>query len=250
MEIKGVFFDIYGTLLTYGDMSAAWADWLSAFYECLKGYGLKMSKESFSLHCYEFFGKPEPSSQNDSMTIFERRIQALCEDLGLELRRQEIQMTATTAANAWQRHISLDPEAIPVLKALKKTKKVLAIISNFDHPPHIYSLLSELGLRKFFSVIVISGEVGFKKPNPQIFSLTLKQTGLRENEVIYVGDTLEDAKGAHTAGICPILIQRNRPNENRINLDFRSNQQVPDSESESPSIIGSTRTISKLSELM
>jgi FMN phosphatase YigB (HAD superfamily) len=27
-EIRGVFFDLYGTLLRYGDMKSAWADWL------------------------------------------------------------------------------------------------------------------------------------------------------------------------------------------------------------------------------
>jgi len=27
-EIRGVFFDVYGTLLRYGDMKLAWADWL------------------------------------------------------------------------------------------------------------------------------------------------------------------------------------------------------------------------------
>jgi hypothetical protein len=29
MAYQGVFFDLYGTLLIYGDMTAAWADWLS-----------------------------------------------------------------------------------------------------------------------------------------------------------------------------------------------------------------------------
>ena len=27
-EIRSVFFDVYGTLLRYGDMKLAWADWL------------------------------------------------------------------------------------------------------------------------------------------------------------------------------------------------------------------------------
>ena len=27
-EIRGVFFDVYGTLLRYGEMKLAWADWL------------------------------------------------------------------------------------------------------------------------------------------------------------------------------------------------------------------------------
>ena len=250
MKIKGVFFDLYGTLLIYGNMSAAWSDWLSALYDCLRKHGLSMSKESFAQHCDSFFGRPEPASQNDGLTVAERRTQALCVDLGLALRSREIlQETATTVPNAWQRHISLDPDTLPVLQTLKP-KKTLALISNFDHPPYIYSLLSELGLAGFFDTVIISGEVGVKKPDPRIFALALEQTKLRPNEVVYVGDTLDDVQGARAAGLCPILIQRNIPNENSVILDFKSNQQSSESESERLTIIDGTKTIYKLSELL
>ena len=29
MTFKGVFFDLYGTILVYGDVQAAWVDWLA-----------------------------------------------------------------------------------------------------------------------------------------------------------------------------------------------------------------------------
>jgi len=249
MKIKGVFFDLYGTLLIYDNISVAWKDWLSAFYEYLTESGLSMSKESFALSCDGFFGKPEPPSQDDGLTVLERRIRALCVDLRLDLRSSEIQDTATAVVKAWQRHISLDQDSLPILQVLKP-KKILALISNFDHPPHIYSLLTELGLAKFFDTVVISGDIGIKKPDPHIFSLVLQQTGLRPNEVVYVGDTLEDVQGARDAGLFPIFIKRNSPNKNRVILDFRSNQQSSESESEILHIIDGIKTISKLSELI
>lgn len=248
MRNKGVFFDLFGTLLTYGNMSAAWSDWLSAFYKSLRKYGLSISKESLALRCDGFFTRSEPPSQDDGLTILERRIQALCIDLGLKLTSKEIQKTALAVLKAWQRHISLDPDALRVLQALKP-EKTLALISNFDHPPHIYSLLSELGLDKFFNTLVISGDVGHKKPDPYIFSLALERTKLKGAEVVYVGDAFEDAHGAHAAGIVPILIQRDRQDENRTILDFKSNQQISENEPEVPTING-VKTISRLSELI
>lgn len=249
MEIRGVFFDLYGTLLIIDDMSTARSDWLSAFYECLKEYGLSIPNELFSLQCDDFFERPEPPSQDDGLTVFERRIQAFCIDLGLDLSSREIQEIGVACVKTWQRHISLDPDVLHVLQTLRP-KKTLALISNYDHPPFIHSLLSKLGLARFFDSVVISGDVGVKKPDPYIFSLALRQTELRPNEVVYVGDTSDDVEGSRAAGLFPILIQRNRPDENQVGLDFRLNQQSSQSKSKIPAIIDDTKTISKLLELI
>ena len=39
MAINGIFFDLYGTLLVYGNMDVAWSDWLNALHEQLSGDG-------------------------------------------------------------------------------------------------------------------------------------------------------------------------------------------------------------------
>ena len=112
MKFKGVFFDLYGTLLIYNDNPKAWADWISTFYNILKSHGLKLSIKSFAMKCDGFFGKKEPSPQNDSLTIYERRIQRLCRELSLNLNNKELRFTANSCLNAWHEYISLDPETI------------------------------------------------------------------------------------------------------------------------------------------
>ena len=74
-------------------------------------------------------------------------------------------------------------------------------------------------LRDFFDSIVISGEVGVKKPNPQIFSFALEQTKLQPSEVCYVGDTIEDVEAAYNAKISPILIERQNTAKNELSYD-------------------------------
>ena len=178
-----------------------------------------MAKETFARRCDGFFERPEPPVRADGLTVFERRIRILWVELGLDLGNEEIQKTATACVRAWQRYITLDPEAMPVLQALKP-KKRLALISNFDHPPHVHTLLSELGLTPFFEAVVVSGDTGVKKPDPQIFTPALQQTGLRAGEVVYVGDTLEDVQGAQAAGLQPIRIRRDSPSKNQVITDF------------------------------
>ena len=241
MTINGIFFDLYGTLLVYGNMDAAWSDWLNEFHKQLRLHGLTCSIESFAKSCDQFFGKSEPTPRQHNMTVFEQRIQNLCADLHLNLIAEDITEIANKIAGAWQKHIRLDAEALHVLQTLHHSKK-LALISNFDHPPHVHAVLSKLGLTHFFDSVVISAEVGIKKPDPRIFDSALAQTGMKPKEVVYVGDTEDDTEAARAAGIVPILIQR----ENEGNaFDFSVNKDS----SEAKEFTLDMRTITKLSEL-
>ena len=242
MTINGIFFDLYGTLLVYGNMDVAWSDWLTALHEQLKLRGFTLSIESLAKTCDQFFGKSEPTPRQHHLTVFEQRIQNLCSDLKLNLASEDIKMIANRVANAWQKHISLDPETHHVLHTLHRSKK-LALVSNFDHPPHVHSVLGELGLTPYFDSVVISAEVGVKKPDPRIFDAALEQTGIKPEEVIYVGDTDDDTKAARAAGMVPILIQRD--NEGNA-FDFSVNTHNLQQEKSTLDV----RTITKLSELL
>jgi len=248
MEFKGIFFDLYGTLVIYNDNSKAWADWISAFYNCLQNYGLRLSKESFETKCNGFFGRDEPPGLNDGLTIYERRIQRLCEELNLDINNKELNFTANSCLNAWVKYTSLDPSAIPVLKEFKKNKKI-ALVSNFDYPPHIYSVLSKMSIYEYFDSIVISGEVGVKKPDPTIFSFALKQTGLRNDEVVYIGDAPEDIQGARAAGIYPILIQRKKFDSDSQITDYWAKQELINDHQDNL-IFDKVKKISNLKELL
>ena len=133
-------------------------------------------------------------------------------------------------------------------KKFKKNKKI-ALISNFDYPPHIYSVLSEMNIYEYFDSIVISGEVGVKKPNPAIFSFALEQTDLRNDEVVYIGDAPEDIQGARAAGIYPILIQRKHFDSASQITDYWANQESIINHKDN-SIFSNVKRITHLKELL
>ena len=221
MSLQGIFFDLYGTLLVYGNMKQAWSDWLSTFYDLLKKQGLNISREAFSKECNGFFSTDEPVAGGDHLTVLECRIKSLCQRLNLQPGHKELRHIADTIAEAWQNHITIDPETIPVLSSLKRNKTI-GLVSNFDHPPHVRNILADYKLEAFFDTIIISGDVRVKKPSPAIFSFALEQTGLSKNEVIYVGDTNEDVDGAMAAGIRPIFLARPVQGTDNTALDYRS----------------------------
>jgi putative hydrolase of the HAD superfamily len=221
MSIQGIFFDLYGTLLVYGNMKRAWSDWLLTFYHLLEKQGVNITEKSFSEECDGFFSTPAPAGNKDHLTVLERRIQRLCLKLNHQLPKEELRHIADTIAEAWQTQISIDPEAIPVLRALKRDKKKIGLVSNFDHPPHVRRILTHNGLDTIFDTTIISSEVGAKKPDPAIFTLALQQTGISQAEAVYIGDTEEDVAGAIAAGIRPIFIARPVNRTVRGALDFQ-----------------------------
>ena len=130
------------------------------------------------------------------------------------------------------------------LSALRRTRTI-GLISNYDHPPHVYLLLAKLGLAALFDVVVVSGEVGVEKPDPRIFQLAIQQAKLQPREVVYVGDTAADVHGALDAGLCPILIRRAGAVTDREIGDFNVDQQPGGRVA-----IDGVETISKLSDLV
>jgi putative hydrolase of the HAD superfamily len=204
--VKGVFFDLYDTLIITSGLTAS--GWLDEFYTCLHGFGLNLSKETFSEQCEGFFSKDEPQPQNDGLTVYERRIKDLCARLGIKIGIQGIRQTATNTIKAANENCYLDPDCHTVLGKLRKNK-TLVLVSNFDHAPHIKNILREMDLDKYFRAVIISEEVGLKKPDPGIFHMALRESELSVEEVIHVGDSLTaDIAGALAAGIRPVLIRR------------------------------------------
>jgi HAD superfamily hydrolase (TIGR01549 family) len=160
---------------------------------------------------------------------------------------ETLKNTATRATNAWQAHVRADPTALQVLATLRESK-TLALISNFDHPSHAYEVLRETGLDRYFETVVISGEVGVKKPNPEIFRIALRATNLSAEEVVYVGDTQDDVDGAKAAGIRPILIVRKEEAGQPRILDYSREQEQPADAWRAPGA-ASVITINSLSEI-
>jgi len=75
----------------------------------------------------------------------------------------------------------------------------LALVSNFYG--NIHTVLEEFGFSEFFRHVTESAVVGVRKPDPRIFLLGVGALGLRPEEVVVVGDSIDkDIKPAHEAG--------------------------------------------------
>jgi HAD superfamily hydrolase (TIGR01549 family) len=85
----------------------------------------------------------------------------------------------------------------------------MAVLSNFDYGPTVEAALADFGIRDRFEVVVVSADVGWRKPHPEIFQETLRRMGVGAHEAVFVGDTPEaDIVGPQGVGMDVIWIDR------------------------------------------
>ena len=105
-------------------------------------------------------------------------------------------------------------DTLPVLKALRADGYSLAIVSNapWGSPPEFWRReLRNLGLTDLVDAVVLCGDVGWRKPAPEIFAHAAKELSRTASECIFVGDDLRwDVAGSEAVGMRSILIDRER----------------------------------------
>lgn len=116
----------------------------------------------------------------------------------------------------YQQNWMLYKDVLPCLTMLKDLP--LGVVSNGDGVQQ-RKKLAYTGIDSFFSSIVISDEIGFRKPQPEIFKRSSKELSLSLDDILYVGDQLEtDVLGALNSGMRGVWI--NRTYQNHVNSDI------------------------------
>jgi len=92
----------------------------------------------------------------------------------------------------------------PMLEALRRARRAglkTGMISNsWGRGRYDRSLFGEL-----FDGVVISGEVGLHKPQPQIFELGAERVSLPPSACVFVDDLRENCEGAEAVGMVAVL---------------------------------------------
>ena len=99
------------------------------------------------------------------------------------------------------------PETKRILEGLRRRDFRLGVISNATDLTR--RVLDHLGLTKYFDFVIVSDEVGFRKPESEIFRIAGKIAKASPNRSLHVGDKYSvDVVGARKAGMNAILVDR------------------------------------------
>ncbi|MFO0961093.1 MAG: HAD-IA family hydrolase [Isosphaeraceae bacterium] len=104
--------------------------------------------------------------------------------------------------------MALFDDALPTLEALGRSGLRVRIGSNFDGRlrPIVRGLW---GMSPYADSLVISSEVGWRKPHPGFYEAACRSMGLESGRVLFVGDDAEnDYQGPRRCGIPSLLLDR------------------------------------------
>jgi len=225
MPIKAVIFDYIGTLVNCRGYNMA--DSEDNLHRALVAEGFNLKKATF-LDAYNVSHQKYRKvryEQHREVTNAVWVSEALCA-LGYKVSPNDARVKA--ALNVFFQDfidtLELREGAKKVLQQTRAQYK-LGLISNFTHAPVIHKSLRKVGIDRYFNAIVISEDLGWRKPSPMIFESTLRRLKVTAAEAVFVGDSpLEDIKGAKEAGIRTVFV----PSQFNSLKDLKESNLTPD----------------------
>lgn len=198
-DLKAVVFDFDGTLvdflssdiaaLTCLHCEAAPTTDLEGFIAC-------------SVNAIMAFHARVERGQADPLRMHRERLQATLASYGVPWHGSYLTLYRTALLNA----CTPLSGAHELLKLLRPRFR-LGLLTNAYDGAEQRARLDRSGLTGYFDVVVVSGEVGLYKPQPEVFHHTLGLLGVAPEQALYVGDSPHhDVDGAASAGIRPVLV--------------------------------------------
>jgi putative hydrolase of the HAD superfamily len=204
-NIKSIGFDLFNTLITM-ELQAL-KDALSRLTSSLRDNGFAIEHNAFvKAHSEAVFEFLEQTKRDGKESHNRFWISTALAKLGHDVSPDNPHISAAveTYFSAFIQYAKLIPGTKEMLTTLRQNYRI-GLLSNFTHPPAASQIIAELDLEPFFDVVLISGDLGYRKPHLSVFEALIDQLGVEKEEIAFVGDDPEaDVEGARRAGLQPV----------------------------------------------
>jgi putative hydrolase of the HAD superfamily len=212
VDIEAIMFDVNGTLI---DIRTE-----DGMEEIFRAAGHFLTYQGITLRRYEvrdlYFGymkdqqrnSPERYPEYDAVAIWRQMIDdhATGFTQGLDhAKREHLPVfLAELTRGISRRRLRLYPHVRSVLNTLHE-RFPLAVVTDAQSV-WARGELNKVGLLDTFDTIVVSGDHGYRKPDPRLFRLALEQLHVPADRTIYVGnDMYRDIYGAREVGMTTVM---------------------------------------------
>ena len=159
--------------------------------------------------------------------------EVLSATLGLTVPPDVVRHVVALDHSAYSKTITVSPENLETLRALRERGLLLGLVSNVALlPDSMRADLDALGILGLLDATVFSSEVGTRKPDPRIFREALAGLGVDPEDAVFVGDRLlDDVQGAQGVGMRAVQTREFRQEQNdavRPDAVVERLTQVPD----------------------
>jgi putative hydrolase of the HAD superfamily len=201
-----ILIDFFGTLVDYSASRTeqGYAD----TYELVRELGATVDYDGFLAAwagtCAEFDRLSDRDDREFSMN--QAGAAFLAGVLGREPAAAEVHTFVDRYVAEWNTGVRY-PDGVGDLVRHLASAYRLAVVTNTHHTPLVPAHLAAMGLSACFDAVVMSVEVGWRKPHPAIYAAALDAVGAPASAAIFVGDTYgPDYEGPRRAGIRAYLI--------------------------------------------
>jgi putative hydrolase of the HAD superfamily len=204
-HIKAVGFDLFNTLITMELL--ALKDALTRLTASLKENGFAIDHGQFvKAHSEAVLDFLEQTKRDGRESHNRFWISTALAKLGHDVSPDDPHISAAVDLyfSAFIQHATIIPGTKKMLATLQDRYRI-GLLSNFTHPPAARNLITQLELEPFFEVVLISGDLGYRKPHGSVFEELIDQLGVQRDEIAFVGDDPDaDITGALRSGLKPI----------------------------------------------
>jgi putative hydrolase of the HAD superfamily len=204
-HIRAIGFDLFNTLITVEPQTLQEAH--RGLFSSLIESGFQLEEDAFRKAHRRAAMDHLAECQKDGRETHNRFwISAALAGQGYQVSPDDLRIAKAVERyfSAFLEYCRLIPGTGEMLEILQKRYR-LGLLTNFTHGPAARNILDHLGITSFFGIILISGELGYRKPHPSVFLKLIEQFGVETEQILYVGDDLEpDIKGARAVGLQPV----------------------------------------------
>lgn len=204
--VRGVFFDLGGTLFSYRGSRGGGR----MVDEVARRLGIDREREELreawrsaqDRTAREYAQRPYFLHRD----LFRDGLRAFAESMGARPSEDLLAWFETTQRNATVENLPIREDCLPTLRMLKGHGLYLSIASNIDDD-FLDPLVARHQLDSVLDHWTSSEAARACKPNPDFFRYVLERSGLAADEVLFVGDSLHhDIVGANEVGMRTVQI--------------------------------------------
>ncbi|MBK8120028.1 MAG: HAD family hydrolase [Sulfuritalea sp.] len=222
MNIKGIIFDVNGTLIDIH--TNEWHDDVYRVMSNLLSYqGVELNPEVIKDLFFRIIKEQRAASgerqpEFDAIGVFREIVAQHATDFTRALPHEKIEQLPRFLAEvhraASRQRFQLYPGVEETIQELH-TYYALSIVSDAQSA---YALpeLNAVGLSGYFDPIIVSGDLGYRKPDQRLFEAALSAMKLEPAEVLFVGNDLyRDIHGPQKLGIKTVLFKSGEVTEDK-----------------------------------
>jgi putative hydrolase of the HAD superfamily len=204
--LEAVLFDYGDTLVSFENAEATFLASQRVFLDALPAPGIEL--EPFHERVTELLRAEFERTAADYREVdYAGLVREALAERGVDPPTEDLRAAIVAQIHAWNPARKLHPKAHEVLDELRADGLRVGYVSNtFDPPEVLLEVIRSEGMLERADAVVLSSEVGYRKPSPVIYEEALRRMGAAGPSTLFVGDrVLEDVIGPGREGMSTCL---------------------------------------------